>query len=958
MGQDVDALEGTKSKVEAIKESAQEASEAVRTIGQTSSPLAGIADVEGLSELKRTLQNVKTESSTAGQQMAQAFRAPEAPLDLLNAKLDNIYSQMGQTEAKIAEVTAEYSKLGDADLSSPEAAKLEEQLTRLEQRLIALQEQAGRTKAQIDKSLDTPGPTTLGERLQRVAQRLRGLRKESSSTAKSVKTMGKESESTGKKLERAGQHAHHFGTRLRSIVAGALVFNVISRGLRVMQQYLFGAMKTNSQFVSSVAQIKGNLLTAFQPIFTAILPALNALMSALAKATAVIAAFFSTLFGATVTSSASAAESLYNTTQGVTGIGDAAQSAGKKIKGMLAPFDELTVLEQQEPDSGSNGGGGGGGGGAIAPAFDAATSIDTSGMEAAIATIKEKLSTLFEPIRASWEEHGAGVIQSFKDAFSGITGLLGAIGASWREVWTNSTGEAIVSNILQIVTNINLAVAGLASQFTIAWNSGGAGTGIIQGICDIALILLGHVNAITTGFSTWATTVDFTAIIGAIGGVVEALKPFADAVGTGLAFFFTNVLQPLAAWAIEQVIPGTIDLISGAFNILNTAIADIQPMATWIWENFLLPIASWTGGVVVDILNGIGDAFKWIADNKVVMTILESIALAIGLVTAAVTAWKIVAAIATGVTSALGAAIGFLTSPIGIVITIITALIAIGKLLYDNWDVIKEQAIKIWGAIKTWFDETITAIGNFFVGLWNGIKETFGAIGGWFSEKFTAAVEGIKLAFAKVGEFFSGVWDGITSVFSNITGWFKDKFSDAWEAVKKVFSKGGEIFAGIKDGILNALKAVINGLITGINTVISIPFKGINAALRGIKKINILGLKPFDWIKEFSIPQIPKLARGGLAYAPQLAMVGDNPNAKTDPEVIAPLSKLKGMVGGGDVDTLTQALYNAFVQYFGDPSRRYEGDLVIRTENRVIGRIAMQEIKNYLRENGTSPFPV
>lgn len=41
----------------------------------------------------------------------------------------------------------------------------------------------------------------------------------------------------------------------------------------------------------------------------------------------------------------------------------------------------------------------------------------------------------------------------------------------------------------------------------------------------------------------------------------------------------------------------------------------------------------------------------------------------------------------------------------------------------------------------------------------------------------------------------------------------------------------------------------------------------------------------------------PKLAMGGLAYAPTLATVGDNPNARIDPEVIAPLSKLRSILG-------------------------------------------------------------
>ncbi|GIV35460.1 MAG: hypothetical protein KatS3mg031_2995 [Chitinophagales bacterium] len=42
--------------------------------------------------------------------------------------------------------------------------------------------------------------------------------------------------------------------------------------------------------------------------------------------------------------------------------------------------------------------------------------------------------------------------------------------------------------------------------------------------------------------------------------------------------------------------------------------------------------------------------------------------------------------------------------------------------------------------------------------------------------------------------------------------------------------------------------------------------------------------------------KIPALAQGGLAFAPSLAVVGDNPGASVDPEVIAPLSKLEGML--------------------------------------------------------------
>jgi len=44
---------------------------------------------------------------------------------------------------------------------------------------------------------------------------------------------------------------------------------------------------------------------------------------------------------------------------------------------------------------------------------------------------------------------------------------------------------------------------------------------------------------------------------------------------------------------------------------------------------------------------------------------------------------------------------------------------------------------------------------------------------------------------------------------------------------------------------------------------------------------------------------VPQFAAGGLAYGPTVGMVGEYPGAKNNPEVIAPLSKLKGMIGGG-----------------------------------------------------------
>ena len=121
-------------------------------------------------------------------------------------------------------------------------------------------------------------------------------------------------------------------------------------------------------------------------------------------------------------------------------------------------------------------------------------------------------------------------------------------------------------------------------------------------------------------------------------------------------------------------------------------------------------------------------------------------------------------------------------------------------------------------------------------------------------------------------------WEGIKKVFSTVATFFKNIFTNAWEGVKKVFSIGGKIFDGIKDGILNGFKAIVNAIIGGINKVVSIPFNGINWALKKIRDIEILGISPFkNLIKTIDIPQIPKLATGAVIppRSEFMAILGD-----------------------------------------------------------------------------------
>ena len=226
----------------------------------------------------------------------------------------------------------------------------------------------------------------------------------------------------------------------------------------------------------------------------------------------------------------------------------------------------------------------------------------------------------------------------------------------------------------------------------------------------------------------------------------------------------------------------------------------------------------------------------------------------------------------------------------------------IGVIASGCWEVIKA----VWGIVSSWFNETVVQpVAGFFTTLWDG-----------FVEKASVAWEGVKTVFGKVASFFS------------------DTFKKAWAGVVKVFSVAGDIFTDIKDGILTAFKSIVNGIIKGINSAISVPFDGINWALNKIKSIEILGLTPFSTLKTISVPQIPYLAQGAVlpANKPFMAMVGDQ---KHGTNIEAPL------------DTIKQALAEVMAtQSGGDITINFTGDLaqlarvlnpVIEIEGRRVG---------------------
>ena len=156
--------------------------------------------------------------------------------------------------------------------------------------------------------------------------------------------------------------------RLGDTLKRALVFSIAYRGISMLRQEMGAYLMVNQQFVSALAQIRGVLLTAFQPIYEAVVPALATLMNWLAGAIATVSQFIAALFGTTAKKAQKNAAALYQQAHAVKSVGGAAKEAAKEAETAVAAFDEFNILSFNDPSS--SGGGGGGVGDISMPDFD------------------------------------------------------------------------------------------------------------------------------------------------------------------------------------------------------------------------------------------------------------------------------------------------------------------------------------------------------------------------------------------------------------------------------------------------------------------------------------------------------------------------------------------------------------------------------------------------------------
>jgi len=793
--------------------------------------------------------------------------------------------------------------------------------------------------------------------------------------------------------------------------------------------------------------LKGTLGQGFINMLTPVLQGLNWLILKLQVAAQYFQAFTEMLFGSAAASASAATASAMTSsaTDGAAASADKAATAATKqaaatkaaaavIKGSLAGFDQLNVLSKPKAEKAdttpvNTGGSAGLPAGMTIPAINV-PAPKTTDFSDKLKGLRDIIDQFLTPLK---NISFAPLIAAFDKLKEALAPLASTIWDGLKWAYFNLlvplakwTIEKVLPAFLDILSGclrvLNPLLTAMQPVFLWLWNN--FLSPIAKWTGGVIISVLHNLASALNAVGDWMTkhqtaTAVITTLIIAFFGAWQVIKILSFIEASG------GVLRALL-------------LMNGGF--IKNGIEMVANKLIWIdltltqAKNFVVGV-----GETIVALGKQAAAFV-IKKAALVLDKIEIIAHGIAQLASnvATAAWTVVCGIATIATTAFGVAMAFLTSPIGLVVLAVVAVIAIGVLLYKNWDTVKEFMGKAFKAISDAAVSIFNSIGDFFT-KWGGIIYTtlsgavktaadfvtglFKALGKdisgvfndvvtffatWGTNIYTALSKAVKTAadfalglFKALGKNISGVfndvvtfvakWGGIIytalskavktaadfalglfkTLGKNIGGVFNDVVSafKTWGtniyttlsgAVKTVadFITGHfKTMKGTVVGVFRDMVSAIGGVLGGIGNffkgIINTCIDGINSLIRAINSIQLpsMDIPGIGHIGGggLNIPLVPHLANGGLVSAPTLAMVGDNRGASADPEVVAPLSKLKAMLGnsGGDnreiVALLTQILATL---------KNQNGDIILKIGETEFGKIAIRSINSAQRQAG------
>lgn len=573
-------------------------------------------------------------------------------------------------------------------------------------------------------------------------------------------------------------------------------------------------------------------------------------------------------------------------------------------------------------------------------------------------TIESVVDKFGDGLSSVYDEHVAPAIDSIANAFNGLIDIIQIL---WEGNW--KPFAEFLSNTFGI------------SIETVADLLGGIILEALKLLADtIKLVADGF-----TAFSDWCK--ENKEIISTIASVIGTLAT----VWQGIKFL---------SWA-EQAggLAGAFELLSGKVSFIVSGIKNLGLALKALTFDKLVSLGETISLNALYAKDFVVNSGKLIVELGKTALELGKSALAwgvhaaqMGLAAAAEIAQSVAAGVAAAATWALNGAIAVLTSPITLVIAAIAALIAIGVLLYQNWDTVVEFAKTAWQGLCDFISGICQAISEFFSGLWTKLQEIFEPIGQWFGEKFQQAWDAIVNIFTPIGSWFGERWADVTSALANIGAWFTDMFQKAWTGLTNIFSKLGSWFGERWNDVTNALanvsawfgntftsaynavknafssigsffngvwstvqsifvnagqkvgsavggafRSAVNGVLGTIENVVNGFIGMINGVIGMINKIPGVSLGGIGYVS------LPRLARGGIVDSPTIAMIGE-----AGKEAVVPLENT------GFIQTLGRVVSSAVVNAMAGVSPQGgfsgAGDIVIQIGGHEFGRVAIQEI--------------
>ena len=527
------------------------------------------------------------------------------------------------------------------------------------------------------------------------------------------------------------------------------------------------------------------------------------------------------------------------------------------------------------------------------------------------ASLGKGFIALFTPILRGFNSLLAG-LQKVADGFASfvqmltgadISSSMGSISADIAGIGDDAGGAAdnvgdIGSAAKKTAKDIERSLAGFdqiskLTEPTDDSSASGSGTDSTSGIGSVDLVpdVSGSTANVSSAISDMADKVkkaleplkaiSFDNLVSSLDNLKRAVQPLTDKLFAGLEWAYYNIFVPLAKWTIEDLLPEFLDVLAGCLDVLNSALDALKPLWMWAWDNFLEPVASWTGGVFVDVLKGLASALEgisdWIKDNQ---GPFDAIVVTIGAFAAA---WKAVdlaeflmnAGGVVGIINKLKKAIEACTVAKlkdKIETIQLCAMYAkdfvksvgqtIAKLSSSAVAWVSNTAVKVadttatvahtaatwlataattaFGVAMTVLTSPITLVIAALVALgvgiyelvkhWDVVKEAAGICWDWIVGKWNSA-----------GEWFAGVWENIRSAFSSFDNWlqniFNIDFSDSFgfigdimnaylQNVSNIFGDVKQIFGGLIDFIAGVFSGdwsrAWNGIVDAFGGIFSL----------------------------------------------------------------------------------------------------------------------------------------